>query len=596
MTELLTAAEMRGIERDAIASGQVTGLDLMERAGQGVVDAILAHWPQHAQIPARAKVLCGPGNNGGDGFVIARLLADRGWSVTCYLLGDAEKLPADARTNHDRWVAAQRPVIPLTEQGFRADPGADIYVDAVFGTGLTRAPEGDLESLLRHLGGYGGDGAHYHPRLVAVDAPSGLCLDSGQLLGGGSPAKESSSVPLAALTVTFEAPKIGHFIGDGPAVCGKLVVVDLGLRTWRGIPRDATTGSVGQKGQPIVPRARLIDRVPLVDPPVFPSHPPPSFHKPSGHKYDHGHVLIVAGGQGRTGAARLAARAALRVGAGLVTLAAPPEAMAECAAQLTAVMLREVNGPTPLARLLEDPRFTTICLGPGLGPTQATRDLVKTALAAGRKTILDADALTAFEGHPLELFDAIAAITPMSGSPGAQRPDPRVVLTPHAGEFRRLFPDLAERWQSRTRAPAMTYAAYTPDRVTAAFRAIAERRAAERRPAPRFSKVDAVRAAAARSQAVVLLKGPDTVIGTPDGRIAINAAVHERAVPWLATAGSGDVLAGLIAGLAARRTVLAAAVADAAWLHVEAARNFGPGLIAEDLPEVLPRVFRDLGL
>ena len=569
MTELLTAAEMRGIERDAIASGQVTGLELMERAGQGVVDAILTHWPRFADAPARAKVLCGPGNNGGDGFVVARLLAGRGWAVTCYLLGDADRMPPDARANHERWVAMGGATLPLTGAGFRADPGGDLIVDAIFGTGLTRAPEGDLASLLRHLAGAGGD--DFRSRLVAVDAPSGLCLDSGQLLGGGSPAQENASVPLAALTVTFEAPKIGHFIGDGPEVCGRLVIVDLGLKAWRAIRRDAVTGLAAGQGEGGVPRARLIDRVPLVDPADPAGHVPPSFHKASGHKYDHGHVLVVAGGQGQTGAARLAARAALRVGAGLVTLAAPAQAMAECAAQLTAIMLRQIDGALGLARLLEDPRFGTICLGPGLGASQATRDLVRVALGSGRRVVLDADALTAFEGHPEALFEAIAAVAQMKGPAGAERPEPRVVLTPHAGEFRRLFPDLAELWQPRR-----------PDRGA--------------RPGPRVSKVDAVRSAAARARAVVLLKGPDTVIGTPGGRIGIQAAAYDRAVPWLATAGAGDVLAGLIAGLAARQRDMAQAAQSAAWLHVEAARAFGPGLIAEDLPEVLPRVFRDLGL
>jgi hydroxyethylthiazole kinase-like uncharacterized protein yjeF len=454
-------------------------------------------------------------------------------------------------------------VLPLTEAGFRAGPAADLHVDAIFGTGLTRAPEGDLASLLRHLAGAGGD--DYRPRLVAVDAPSGLCLDSGQLLGGGSPAKESSSVPLASLTVTFEAPKIGHFLGEGPAVCGKLVVVDLGLKAWRAIRRDAVTGVVAGPGEAALSRARLIDRVPMVEPADPKGHVPPSFHKGSGHKYDHGHVLVVAGGFGQTGAARLAARAALRVGAGLVTLAAPAQAMAECAAQLTAIMLRQIDGPVGLVRLLEDARFNVVCLGPGLGPGQATRDLVRVALASGRRVVLDADALTAFQGRPEELFAAIAS--GVRAGPAV----PHVVLTPHTGEFRRLFPDLAERWQPVGAAP-------------------------DRRPGPRFSKVDAVRAAAARAGAVVLLKGPDTVIGTPGGAIAINAAAYDRATPWLATAGAGDVLAGLIAGLAARQWDMAQAVMSAAWLHVEAARAFGPGLIAEDLPETLPRVLRDLAL
>ncbi|MBF9061291.1 NAD(P)H-hydrate epimerase, partial [Rhodobacterales bacterium HKCCSP123] len=306
MTGLVTAAEMRGIERDAIASGRVTGLGLMERAGHGVVEAIMAHWPRLASAPARARVLCGPGNNGGDGFVIARLLAERGWSVACHALGDPARLPPDARVNHDRWAEMGGVTAALTEAHFRADPEADILVDAIFGTGLTRAPEGALARLLRHLGEAGRD------RLVAVDAPSGLCLDSGQMLGGGRPDPGASSVPLASLTVTFEVPKLGHFIADGPAVCGKLAIADLGLAEWRGMRRDAITGEPAAPGQAYVPRARLVDHAPLVAPAGPAPHRPSSLRKVSGHKYDHGHVLVIAGGQGRTGAARLAARAAGR--------------------------------------------------------------------------------------------------------------------------------------------------------------------------------------------------------------------------------------------------------------------------------------------
>ncbi|MBF9060132.1 hypothetical protein HKCCSP123_13175, partial [Rhodobacterales bacterium HKCCSP123] len=211
---------------------------------------------------------------------------------------------------------------------------------------------------------------------------------------------------------------------------------------------------------------------------------------------------------------------------------------------------------------------------------------------AGRRTVLDADALTAFRDRPDELFDAIAGAAPVAGAADARPPDPSVVLTPHAGEFRRLFPDIARTWQAPGGSPAAPAArpwSGTPGDGAGQARTDGARR-------PRFSKVDAARAASARSGALVLLKGPDTVIGHPDGGIAIASAAYDRAAPWLATAGSGDVLAGLIAGLAARTPVLSDAVEDAAWLHVEAARRFGPGLIAEDIPEGLPAVFRDLGL
>jgi len=211
-------------------------------------------------------------------------------------------------------------------------------------------------------------------------------------------------------------------------------------------------------------------------------------------------------------------------------------------------MLRAVAGPDGLATLLEDTRIAALCLGPGLGQDRA-RALVPVALAAGRAMVLDADALTAFADDPAALF---------------ARFHDRCVLTPHGGEFARLFPDLA----ARLAEPATT--------------------------GPAFSKLDAARLAAARAGCVVLFKGPDTVIAHPGGRAAINAAHYDRAAPWLATAGSGDVLAGFIAGLLARGFGPMDAAETAAWLHVEAARAFGPGLIAEDLPEVLPGVLRRL--
>jgi hydroxyethylthiazole kinase-like uncharacterized protein yjeF len=269
------------------------------------------------------------------------------------------------------------------------------------------------------------------------------------------------------------------------------------------------------------------------------------------HKYSHGHALILAGGVGRGGAARLAARGALRVGAGLVTVGPPPAAIIENAAQLNAIMLRPVADADALAEILEDERINALCLGPGLGAGARTMGLVAAALGAKRGTVLDADALTSFAEDPSKLFALLHE---------------NCVLTPHLGEFARLFPDLAAKLaEPVTKGPA-------------------------------YSKVDAAREAAARAGCVVLLKGPDTVIADPQGRAAINSAHYERAAPWLATAGSGDVLAGMITGLLARGFAPMAAAETAAWLHVEAARKFGPGLIAEDLPEMIPAVFCDLGL
>jgi ADP-dependent NAD(P)H-hydrate dehydratase / NAD(P)H-hydrate epimerase len=322
----------------------------------------------------------------------------------------------------------------------------------------------------------------------------------------------------------------GHFLGDGPDICGRIVVKDIGLS---GSPGPETA----LQGDPAL-ATRLITRDSI-----------PDLAKGGAHKYDHGHVLVISGGPGRTGAARLAARSALRMGAGLVTLACPLRALPEVAAQVTAVMLRGLDGPSGLAEMLEDVRFNAICLGPGLGLTQVTADLVRVALETGRPCVLDADALSRFQRAPEGLFDML---------------HPAAVLTPHGGEFARLFPDIADRLQAPAKA------------------------------GPAFSRVDAAREAAARAGCVVILKGPDTVIADPDGHSAVHSAAFERAAPWLATAGAGDVLAGLIAGLLARGFAPMQAAPTAAWLHVECARRFGPGLIAEDLAEQLPNVLSDL--
>lgn len=278
-----------------------------------------------------------------------------------------------------------------------------------------------------------------------------------------------------------------------------------------------------------------------------------------GHKYDHGHALVLAGGPGRGGAARLAARAALRCGAGLVTLLCPQTALTENAAQLNAIMLGVLPDAYSLRGLMQDDRITALCLGPGLGLARAG-EMVPAALWGKRPTLLDADALTAFASEPEPLFNAL---------------HPATVLTPHFGEFRALFPDLAQTLSDAAEAPKPGRAASGPSLP---------------------ARAHAARAAAERAGAIVLLKGAETVIATPEGQIASHSASGARAAPWLATAGAGDVLAGIITGLMARGLPPFEAACTGTWLHVEAARSFGPGLIAEDLPEALPGVFRDLGI
>ncbi|MCB2137505.1 MAG: NAD(P)H-hydrate dehydratase, partial [Rhodobacteraceae bacterium] len=438
--------------------------------------------------------------------------------------------------NYERW-RAMREVAVWDDEGQRerledADPDYDLVVDALFGTGLTRPMPDDTDATWQGLmPGPLADYAHEpnQTRFVAVDVPSGMCSDSGRDMG---------ALP-AHLTVTFHRPKTGHFLSEGCEAyggaygCNKVKIVDIGLSH----PPNASYVCLA--------RVSHLNKLSI------------------GHKYTHGHAMILSGGAGRGGAARLAARGALRIGAGLVTVGCPPEALTENAARLDAVMLKHVADADAFARVLEDRRINALCLGPGLGTGEREAALLAAALGCrgeprptddvGRgspRLVLDADALTIIAREP-DLFAAL---------------HPSCVLTPHAGEFARLFPDIAEKLA----APATK--------------------------GPAYSKVDATREAARRAGCVVLYKGADTVIADPSGRCSINSAHYGRAAPWLATAGSGDVLAGFLTGLLARGFDPMQAAETAAWLHVECALKFGPGLIAEDLPEQLPAVFRDLGL
>ena len=534
MTELLTAAQMKSIEAAAIASGEVTGLELMERAGRGVVDAVFAEWPELQAGTFRAVVLCGPGDNGGDGFVVARLLKEWGWEVEVFLYGTPVGMPPDARVNYERWLAMGA-VLPLPSAFEASFQSPDVVVDALFGIGLKRPVSGlgltflDMWEARQSLRPNNRKGIAY----IAIDLPSGVCSDSGRTLMSQSFRGISEGVaaaPAAAvdLTVTFHSMKLGHVLDEGPRNCGKVRVCDIGLKLI---------------GEPI----RLVEPGPF------------RLMKRLGHKCSHGHALILSGPPGHGGAARLSARGALRIGAGLVTVACPQGALAENAARLDAVMLRVVEDGAALATVLEDARINALCVGPGLGLDARAVGVVLAALAVSRsrvkpgtaqplRVVLDADALTLIARDPAR-FDLL---------------HDNCILTPHSGEFARLFPDIA----AKLAAPATT--------------------------GPAYSKVDATREAAARAGCVVLFKGADTVIADPSGKCSINSAQYDRAAPWLATAGSGDVLAGFIAGLLARGFAPMQAAETAAWLHVECARSFGPGLIAEDLPDQLPKVFRAL--
>ena len=497
MIELLTTAEMGQADRLTIAAG-TPGINLMEAAGRAVADAVSTRHPSGTRV----VIVAGPGNNGGDGFVAARVLADRRYRVRVLLLGDRSRLKGDAAEAVARWQRAHGVIEPARPAGLAP---ADVIVDALFGAGLDRPVEGAARALIEAMNASGAP-------IVAVDLASGINGTSGAVMGWAV---------RAGRTVTFFRGKPGHLLLPGRFHCGPVEVADIGIAS------DVLTRIRPQtfRNEPALWRAQL--PLPRID----------------GHKYSRGHAVVVSGGAVTTGAARLAARAALRAGAGLVTIASPREALAVQGAANTAVMVRPADGAGDLAALLADQRLNAVVLGPGAGVGPRTREQVLAALAGQRAVVLDADALSSFAGDgAASLFEAIA--------PRGEQP---TVLTPHEGEFARLF--------------------------SAAVKA-----------AEPQSKLERVRVAARVSGAIVVLKGPDTVIATPDGRAAINA----NGPPWLATAGTGDVLAGIVAGLLAQRMAGFEAASAAVWLHGEAAVTAGIGMISEDLTEALPSVWRGL--
>jgi hydroxyethylthiazole kinase-like uncharacterized protein yjeF len=478
---LLTPAQMAEADRLTIARG-VPGIDLMENAGRSVADAVSRRWS-----PRSLAVLCGPGNNGGDGFVAARVLAERGWPVRLALLGVAAALRGDAAQAAARW---QGPVAALEPDLLE---GAALVVDGIFGGGLARPIEGIARVVIEAV-------EKRRLPVVAIDVPSGIDGASGEVRG---------IAPRAAVTVTFFRKKPGHLLLPGRIYCGETVLDQIGIP-------DAVLDHIAADTAANDPGWWLD---------VFPC---PGL---DAHKYSRGHAL-VAGGSVMTGAARLAARAAARLGAGLVTAAAPEAVFPIYAAALTGVIVHAAAGIEDFRALLADPRRNAALIGPGAGVGRETRDKTLAILGAGKRAVLDADALTSFAEDRDALFSAVR-------SP--------CVMTPHAGEFARLFDTGG-------------------------------------------SKPDRVRRAAQRSGAVILLKGADTVIAAPDGRATINA----NAPPSLATAGSGDVLAGMVLGLLAQGMEPFSAAAAAVWVHGAAAGRFGPGLVAEDLIDMAPPVLKKL--
>jgi ADP-dependent NAD(P)H-hydrate dehydratase / NAD(P)H-hydrate epimerase len=493
MLELLSNAEMAEADRLTIAGG-MPGIDLMEHAGTAVAAAVAKRHTSGASI----AVVAGPGNNGGDGFVAARLLAERGYTVRILLCGEASRLKGDAALAAKRWTGA------VVAADVDELANANIVIDALFGAGLDRPVEGLPRRLIEAINARG-------MPVIAVDLPSGINGTTGAVMG---------TAVKATHTVTFFRKKPGHVLLPGRLHCGTVSIADIGIPT-------AVLQRIGPKTWENVPA-------------LWRAHFPVPRH--TGHKYDRGHAVVASGPSWSTGAARLAARGALRAGAGLVTIASPREALAVNAAANLAVMVRPVDGAGELTKFLGDRRLNAVALGPGLGVGEATCELVLAALAGDRAVVLDADAITSFAADPQRLAKAVLA-----------RADEATLLTPHEGEFSRFFNAL----DGRTKAG---------------------------------SKLERARLAATLCGAVVLLKGGDTVVAAPDGRAAIAA----NAPAFLATAGAGDVLTGIAAGLLAQGMPAFEAACAAVWLHGEAAAAFGRGLISEDLPEALPRVYRGL--
>jgi hydroxyethylthiazole kinase-like uncharacterized protein yjeF len=457
------------------------GALLMQNAGEAVAREIKRRF-----TPRAASVLCGPGNNGGDGFVAAAALAQSGWTVRVALLGDVEALRGDALLYARRWPGVIEALTPAIIEN------AELVIDALFGSGLNR-----------HLGAKVSDTLAYASRravpIVAVDVPSGIKGDSGENIGAAP----------AVCTVTFMCKKPGHLLLPGRDVCGDVVVADIGipqsviaslaLDTWENAP------------------ALWLDNLPQRHANI--------------NKYSRGHALLY-GGYPMTGASRMAARAAARSGAGLTTIAVPEHAFAIYASALTSIMAQPLARSEDLAELLADSRYTAFSIGPGAGISDETRLRALDMLKTGKPVVIDADAISVFSSRPEELFQAIRGAC---------------VITPHEGEFKRIFDVSGD-------------------------------------------KLSRARHAARRSGAVVVLKGADTVIAAPDGRAIINS----NAPSTLATAGSGDVLGGIVLGLLAQNMDAFPAAAAAVWLHGAAATGFGAGLIAEDLPDLLPAVLRQL--
>ena len=509
MPPICSTEEIQKIEHLQIKDDIQVATDLMECAGTKAAESIV-EWNQEAQKKSRNHfhVLCGPGNNGGDGFVIARTLFDLGMKVSCWELGNPTGMSSSSALMRSKWL--QRGSISPIDRFQKVElKNGDIVVDALFGIGLTRPLDKRCSIIFEKI--------PPDIPIIAIDILSGLDSTSGKLLSVCD-----LSDYKATLTLTFQLAKWGHYLQEGSVRSGKIKVLPIGLD--RGMREYSTENP---------PLVELVE----ANPPDFVVQLDKSG---ASHKYDHGHSLILSGSQGKMGAAELAGTSALRIGSGLVTLGLPRDALQIHSSKVKALMVTLADKPKDLQDCLQDKRINALCLGPGLGLGRKTREFTNAALESGRNVVLDADALTSFKDNPESLFKQLHEKT---------------VITPHFGEFAKLFPDLANKMKSDN-YPVLT----------------------------------AVQTASMRSGAIVLLKGRQTVIASPFGKTyLVNGEKFENS-SWLATAGSGDVLAGMITGLMARNIAPLKCTVLATYLHLKAASLLGPGLIADDIPNTIAQV------
>ncbi|WP_300647089.1 NAD(P)H-hydrate dehydratase [Paenalcaligenes sp.] len=492
MDSILDTEQMYAADRAAIARG-ISAYSLIDRAGVAAAEQIHVRWPT-----GKILVLCGPGNNGGDGYRLASQLHRWGRAVRVMEYAPQRARSAEAQAHREQCLVALE---PLDETAFEA---ADIVVDALLGMGLQRPLSAALQTVLQSLQASSAS-------ICAIDVPTGID-------GNGRCWAEA---PLqAALTITFFRKKLAHVLAPSRFLCGEIKVVDIGL-----CEEDVTPPSYLYENQPALWQSAIPSPQPLQ------------------HKYQRGAALVY-GGSEMTGAARLSALACARAGAGATTIACASDVWAIYAQSMQSVMVKRWHSLSQAAALSHSSTYQTVLIGPGLAPEPSTQELVMRGLLQTQASswVVDAGALTAFASQPESLFEGIH-------TSAAQ-----VVLTPHEGEFARLFPDLALHSNQK-------------------------------------NKVERARQAAARSGAIVLLKGSDTVVASPDGR----AAVQTQSSPYLASAGSGDVLAGMMTGLLAQGMSPWLAANMAVWMHSQAGLILGAGLIAEDLVQSIPTIWQQIG-